>query len=81
MLMRPKCKTPIQLFVSQKVREIREELALTQEQFAEKINCSRGYFADRENPNTGIAFNLESINTIAKVFNVSPQFFIPKKAL
>ena len=79
--MNSKHKTPIQLFVSQRVRELREELALTQEQFSEKINCSRGYFADRENPNTGIAFNLETINTIAKIFNISPQFFIPKKAL
>lgn len=79
--MNSKHKTPIQLFVSQRVRELREELALTQEQFSEKINCSRGYFADRENPNTGIAFNLETINTIAKKFNVSPHFFIPKKAL
>ena len=79
--MRPKKKTPIQLFVSQKVRELREELALTQEQFAERINRSRGYFSNRDNPNTGVAFNLETINLIAKEFNISPQFFIPVKAL
>lgn len=79
--MRPKEKSKIQLFVSQKVREFRNELALTQEQFAETIGCSRGYFAMRENSNTGVAFNLETINTIAKKFKISPKYFIPDEGL
>lgn len=79
--MSKKGKTKIQLYVSEKVKELREEHSLTQEEFAEKINCSRSSFAGRENINSDEAFNLEAINTIAKVFNVSPQYFIPKEAL
>ena len=75
--MRKKVKTKIQLFVSQRVKELREEKGLTQEQFSEMINCSRSTFAGRENPNTDDAFNLEAINTISRVFNISPKYFIP----
>lgn len=79
--MQKKGKTKIQLFVSQKVRELREKYALTQEEFAEKINCSRSSFSGRENLNSDESFNVEAINTIAKVFDVSPQDFLPPKAL
>lgn len=79
--MRRKEKSNIQLFVSQKVRELRDERKLTQEQFAEKINRSRAFFANRENPNCGMAFNLDMINLIAKEFEVSPKFFIPDESL
>ena len=49
--MSKKGKTKIQLYVSEKVKELREEHSLTQEEFAEKINCSRSSFAGRENIN------------------------------
>lgn len=74
-------KSKIQLFVSQKVKELREERNLTQEQFAERINRSRGYFSNRENPNCAMAFNLDAINEIAKEFKVSPKYFIPDEGL
>lgn len=79
--MRRKEKSKIQLFVSQKVRELRDERNLTQEQFAERINRSRAFFANRENLNCGMAFSLDMINTIAKEFKVSPKFFIPDEGL
>ena len=79
--MNKKGKTSIQLFVSQKVYELRINLNLTQEQFAERINCSRSFYADRENLNSADAFNLDAINKIANEFNISPQYFIPPKAL
>ncbi|EHP47161.1 helix-turn-helix domain-containing protein [Odoribacter laneus] len=79
--MRPKEKTPIQLFVSKQVKTLREERGLTQEQFAENINRSRVFFANRENPHCAMSFNLEMINTIAKTFNVSPKYFMPDEGL
>lgn len=79
--MKKKGKTKIQIFVSKKVKELREENNLTQEEFSERIKCSRSSFAGRENVNSDEAFNLEAINTIAKEFKVSPQYFIPKEAL
>ena len=79
--MGPTEKSRIQLFVSQKVREIRELNGLTQEQFAERIKRSREFFANRENPNTGMAFNLDMINTIAKEFKISPKYFMPDEGL
>ncbi len=79
--MRRKAKSKIQLFVSQKVRELRDEQKLTQEQFAERINRSRAFFANRENPNCEMAFSLDMINIIAKEFKISPKFFIPDEGL
>ena len=76
--MRPTEKSRIQLFVSQKVRELRELNGLTQEQFAERIKRSREFFANR---NTGMAFNLDMINTIAKEFKISPKYFMPDEGL
>ena len=79
--MRPTEKSRIQLFVSQKVRELRELNGLTQEQFSERIKRSSEFFANRENPNTGMAFNLDMINTIAKEFKISPKYFMPDEGL
>lgn len=79
--MRPKKKSKIQLFVSQKVRELRDQNGLTQEQFAERINRSREFLANRENLNSGMAFNLNMINIIAKEFNISPKYFMPDEGL
>ncbi len=76
-----KRKSKIQLFVSQKVRELREENALTQEQFAEKINRSRSFVANRENLYSKEAFNMDILNEIAKVFKVSPKYFMPDEGL
>lgn len=76
-----KRKSKIQLFVSQKVRELREENALTQEQFAEKINRSRSFVANRENLYSKEAFNMDILNEIAKVFKVSPKYFMPEEGL
>ena len=61
--MRRKEKSKIQLFVSQKVRELRDEQKLTQEQFAERINRSRAFFANRENPNCEMAFGYDKYNS------------------
>lgn len=74
-------KSKIQLFVSQKVRELRENNALTQEQFAERINRSRSFIANRENLYTNQAFNIDILNEIANEFGVSPKYFMPDKGL
>lgn len=79
--MRPTEKSKIQLFVSLKVRELRDKNSLSQEQFAERINRSREFFANRENLNTGMAFKLDMINTIAKEFKISPKYFMPDEGL
>lgn len=77
----PKEKSKIQLFVSQKVRELRESNALTQEEFAERINRSRSFVANRENLYSSQAFNMDILNEIAKVFKVSPKHFMPDEGL
>ena len=45
-------KSNIQKYVSLKVKEFRESTGLTQEQFAEKLNRSRTFISNRENPNS-----------------------------
>lgn len=79
--MRNKEKSQIQKFISLKVKEFRESTGLTQEQFAEKLNRSRTFISNRENPNSNEAFSLEFLNEIANLFDVSPKYFMPDKGL
>ena len=46
-----------------------------------RINRSREFFANRESLNSGMAFNLDMINIIAKEFNISPKYFMPDEGL
>lgn len=79
--MRNKEKSNIQKYVSLKVKEFRESTGLTQEQFAERLNRSRTFISNRENPNSSEAFSFEFLNEIANEFKMSPKFFMPDKGL
>ena len=79
--MRNKEKSNIQKYVSLKVKEFRESTGLTQEQFAERLNRSRTFISNRENPNSSEAFSFEFLNEIANEFDMSPKLFMPDKGL
>jgi len=74
-------KSNIQKYVSLKVKEFRESAGLTQEQFAERLNRSRTFISNRENPNSNESFSFEFLNEIANEFSISPKFFMPDEGL
>lgn len=74
-------KSKIQAFVSLKVKEFRESQGLTQEQFAERFNCSRTFISNRENPFSRESFSLDFLNEIANEFHVSVKLFMPDAGL
>lgn len=59
------------IIVGQNVREIRKNLNLTQEEFAEKFNCDAKTISRLE---TGRTFtSADTIQEICKAFNILPQ--------
>jgi transcriptional regulator with XRE-family HTH domain len=79
--MTKKSKSKIQLYVSVKVREFREEIGMSQETLAIKINRSRTFISNRENLNNAQAFNFNTVNEIALVLKRSPKDFLPEEPL
>lgn len=79
--MKKKDKSKIQVYISLQVKEFRESIGLTQEQFSERLSRSRTFISNRENPYSKEAFSFEFLNEIANEFNISPKYFMPDKGL
>ncbi len=73
--------TEIELFIIQKVRDIRESLNLTQEELSLRLNKNRGIIGDNEAPSKNAKYNIKTLNDIAKIFECSPKDFWPDKPL
>ena len=73
--------SPIEQYVIDFVRKFRIDKELSQEDIGNIIEVSRSYIGDIENPNSRAKYNLTHINALADYFNISPQFFLPEKAL
>ena len=73
--------TEIELFIIQKVRDIRESLNLTQEELSFRLNKNRGFIGDIEAPSKNAQYNIKTLNDIAKIFECSPKDFWPDKPL
>lgn len=73
--------TPIEQHIVDYIYKLRIEKNLTQEDIANIINVSQSFIATIENPNSRAKYNLNHINKLADHFGLSPQDFLPKKAL
>ena len=73
--------SPIEQYVIDFVRKLRVEKNLTQEDIGNIIEVSRSYIGDIESPNTRAKYNLSHINSLADYFVISPQSFLPAKAI
>lgn len=71
-------KSKIELYVSQRVKEHRLEKGWSHQYLADVLNLSRTFVANRENPNSEDAFNLDHINAMAFVFECSIWDFLPQ---
>jgi transcriptional regulator with XRE-family HTH domain len=74
-------KTKIELFVIDKVKEKRITNGYSQAELADLINISAGFIGQVESSNYTAKYNLNHINSFAKIFNCNPQDFLPTKHL
>lgn len=59
--------------ISANVKKLRKEARLSQEEFAEKINCSREFISRVENLKEKVS--LKMILKLSELFKVSPKYF------
>lgn len=62
--------------ISANVKKLRKNNRLSQEEFAEKVNCSREFISRVENLKEKIS--LKMLLKLAEVFNVNPTYFFEK---
>ncbi len=73
--------TNIELYVINKVKELRISKKISQAELAHKIGVSVGFIGKIESLKYNSKYNLNLINRIAKAFNISPKDLLPKKHL
>ncbi|PAM94056.1 transcriptional regulator [Flavobacterium sp. IR1] len=71
----------IEKYIIQRVRVIRKERGLTQEQLSLKLDKGVGFIGDIESPSKKAKYNVKHLNEIAKIFECSPKDFWPEEPL
>lgn len=71
----------IELYVISRVKEIREEKNITQEQLSLSIGKNITFISQIEAPSKKAKYNIIHLNLIAKVLECSPKDFLPEKPL
>lgn len=74
-------KTPIEMYVIEKVREIRIRQKVSQSLLAYGIGVTSGFIGQVESPNYPAKYNLNHLNEIAKYLNCPISDFFPKEPL
>lgn len=73
--------TPIDQFVIDFVRELRDRKGLRQQDIAAIIGVSREFVKDVENTKKRAKYNIRHINALADYLDLSPRDFLPEKPL
>jgi transcriptional regulator with XRE-family HTH domain len=74
-------KSKIELFIVNKVREIRLEKGITQENIAFHLGISVGFIGQIESSKFRAKYNANHLNELAKLLDCSPRDFWPEEAL
>lgn len=69
----------IDLFVIDKVKEMRQQKGLSQRELAYLLDMSPGFIGDIESGKRFAKYNLKHINKLAEIFECSPKDFLPEK--
>lgn len=62
--------------ISSRIKKLRKEAKLSQEEFAEKVNCSREFISRVENLKEKVS--LKMLLKLSELFKVSPKYFFEK---
>ncbi len=73
--------TPIEQFVIEKVRQIRNQKNISQAELAFAIGVSIGFIGKVESLKYNTKYNLNHLNSIAKALQISPQELLPIQAI
>ena len=73
--------TEIEIYVINKVKELRLKNGLSQAELADKINVSSGFIGKIESMKYNSKYNLNLINKVARAFDISQQDLLPKRYL
>ena len=74
-------KSKIDLFVINKVKDLRNSREWAQLDLANEMGVSPGFIGQVESPKFATKYNLQHINQLAKIFKCSPKDFLPTKPL
>ena len=69
----------IEIFVISVSRKLRIDKGLTQSDLAFKLGVSSGFVGKVESSSSPTKYNLNHIQELSKIFNVSPKVFLPEK--
>jgi transcriptional regulator with XRE-family HTH domain len=70
--------TDIELYVINKVKEMRIKANMSQKELAYQLDLSVGFMGHIESPKKPAKYNLNHINKLAEIFDCSPQEFLPE---
>lgn len=73
--------TAIEEYVIKRVKEMRIERNISQAELADLMNISHSFVGDVESTNRRAKYNLNHINTLAKIFNCNFSDFFPPTPL
>lgn len=73
--------TPIDQFVIDFVRKLRDDKGLRQQDVAAIVGVSREFIKDVENLNKRAKYNIRHINALADYLDMSPRDFLPEKPM
>jgi transcriptional regulator with XRE-family HTH domain len=71
----------IDLYIIERVRQMREANGVSQEVLAEHIGVTAGYVGQIESPKYRAKYNIYHLNSIAQLFKCSPRDFLPEKPI
>ena len=74
-------KSPLDLYIINKVKEMRMRDGISQAVLAVKLGVSATFIGNIENPRHVSKYNLAHLNLLAKLFNCSPRDFLPEKPI
>jgi transcriptional regulator with XRE-family HTH domain len=74
-------KTKFEISVIDKIRKMRLDRNLTQDDIADFIDATRGFVGQVETPNSNSRYSLNHLNSIAAGMKCSPKEFLPEKPI
>jgi ribosome-binding protein aMBF1 (putative translation factor) len=70
--------TEIEIYIIQRVKEMREVQGITQMDLSLRLGKGVGFIGDIEAPSKTAKYNIKHLNELAKIFGCSPKDFWPE---
>lgn len=74
-------KGEVDMYIINKVREMREESEMTQAALSQALNMADSFVSNVESLKRRDKYNVNHLNQLAKIFKCSPRDFLPEKPL